>query len=158
MPALRRNDDLALAAGIEQLFVEHARVVEHDLVSADEQQRRRQARQIAEQRRAERIFRVVGIAGGIKLQQLRRHGGIDVAVVNIRLAGACEVGPRRNADQAARQRQTQLLEPQAEGIDEAASGGLAAQQDLICGVAFGEQILIAHDRVVQRGGKAFLRG
>ena len=50
MPALRRNDDLALAAGIEQLFMEHARIIEHDLVPADEQKRRRQACQIAEQR------------------------------------------------------------------------------------------------------------
>ena len=50
MPALRRNDDLALAAGIEQLFMEHARIIEHDLVPANEQKRRRQARQIAEQR------------------------------------------------------------------------------------------------------------
>ena len=50
MPALRRNDDLALAAGIEQLFMEHARVIEHDLVPANEQKRRRQASQIAEQR------------------------------------------------------------------------------------------------------------
>ena len=50
MPALRRNDDLALAAEIEQLFMEHARIIEHDLVPANEQKRRRQARQIAEQR------------------------------------------------------------------------------------------------------------
>ena len=138
--------------------MEHPRVVEHDLVPADEQQRRRQARQIAEQRRAEGIFRVVGIAGGVKLQQLRCHGGVDVAVIDIRLAGAGQICPRRNADQAARKRQAQLLEPQAEGVNKSAAGRLAAEQDLVCGVALGKQVLIAHDRVVQRGGKALLRG
>ena len=138
--------------------MEHPRIVEHDLVPADEQQRRRQARQIAEQRRAEGIFRVVGIAGSIELQQLRRHGGVDVAVVDIGLAGAGQVGPRRNADQAARKRQAQLLEAQAEGVNESAAGGLAAEQDLAGGIALGEQILIAHDRVVQRSRKAVLRG
>ena len=158
MPALRRNNDLALAAGIEQLFMEHPRIVEHDLVPADEQQRRRQARQIAEQRRAEGIFRVVCIAGGIELQQFRRHGGIDVAVVNIGLTGACEVCPRRNADQTARKRQAQLLQPQAKRVNKSSASGLAAEQNLACGISLGEQILIADNCVVQRGRKAILRG
>ena len=92
------------------------------------------------------------------MQQFRRHGGIDVAVVNIGLTGACEVCPRRNADQTARKRQAQLLQPQAKRVNKSSASGLAAEQNLACGISLGEQILITYDRIVQRRRKAILRG
>ena len=157
VPALRRDDEPAPAARGQQLFVQHPRVVEHDLVPAHEQQRRRQPRQIAEQRRAQRVLRMVGIARRVKLQQLRRHGGVNVAVVDIRLAGAGQIGPRRDADQPAWQRQLPLLEPQAQAVDQPAARRLAAQQDLVGRIPLREQILIADERIIQRGRETVLR-
>ena len=86
-----------------------ARIVEHDLVPADKQQRRRQPLQIPEQGRAQRVVR---IASGVELQQLLRHGGIGLAVCLICLARLGEIRPRRDADQAARQGKPQLAQLQ----------------------------------------------
>ncbi len=57
--------------------------------------------------------------------------GVNVAVVDIRLAGAGQIGPRRDADQPAWRRQLPLLEPQAQAVDQPAARRLAAQQDLV---------------------------
>ena len=112
MPALGRDEHPALASAREEFFVQAARVVEHDLVPADKQQRRRQPLQIPEQARAQRVARVVRIAPGVELQQLLRHGGIGLAVCLICLARLGEIRPRRDADQAARQGKPQLAQLQ----------------------------------------------
>ena len=112
MPALGRDEHPALASAREEFFVQAARVVEHDLVPADKQQRRRQPLQIPEQGRAQRVARVVRIAPGVELQQLLRHGGIGLAVCLICLARLGEIRPRRDADQAARQGKPQLAQLQ----------------------------------------------
>ena len=158
VPPLRRYDQFAAAAAFHQLFVEHPGVVQHHLVPAHEQQRRRKAREIAEQRRAQGIGGIVGVALGVKLQQLRRHGGVDLPVFLVGFAAAGEVRPRRNADQAARKGQSQLLQLQAQGIDQSAAGAFAAQQDLVARVALFQQVLIGLQRVLHRRGIPVLRG
>lgn len=50
VPALGRDDKLALTAAFQQLFVQHPRIIQHHFVAADEQQRRRQPLQITEER------------------------------------------------------------------------------------------------------------
>ena len=157
MPPLRGHDHFAAAAAFQQLFVQHPGIVQHHLVAAHEQQGGRQCRQVTEQRRAERVGGIVGIAFGVELQQLRRHGGVDLPVLLIGLAAAGKIRPRRDADQAAGQGKPQLLQLQAQGVDQSAAGALAAQQDLVGGVALAQQIAVGLQRVVQRRGIAVLR-
>ena len=154
VPALRRNDHAALAAGGGQLFVKQPRVVQHYLVTADEQQRRRQTGEVAEERGTERIRGVVGVALGVELQQLLRHRGVDVLVRLVGVAGAGEIRPRRDADKPAGQRLPQLLELQAQREDESAARALAAEHDLLCGIAFPQEVVVAFKRIVQRRGVA----
>ena len=73
-------------------------------------------------------------------------------------AGAGEIGPRRNADETAGQLHPQLLQLQAQRVDQPAAGALAAQQDLLGPVALFQQIAIGLQCIVQRGGEPVLRG
>ena len=157
VPALRRDVQLAAAAALQKLLVEQPGVIQHHLVTAHEQQGRRQPCQIAEQRRAQRISGVVGVALGVKLQQRLGHGGVNVLVLLIGRAGAGEIGPRRNADETAGQLHPQLLQLQAQRVDQPAAGALAAQQDLLGPVALFQQIAIGLQCIVQRGGEPVLR-
>ena len=157
VPALRRNVQLAAAAALQQLFVEQPGVVQHDLIAAGEQQGRRQTRQVAEQRRAQRVGGLVGVALGVELQQRLGHGGVDILVGLVGRAGAGEICPRRDADEAAGQLHAQLLQLQAQGVDQSAAGALTAQQDLLGGVALFQQVAVGLQRILQRGGEAVLR-
>ena len=157
MPPLRRDVQAAAAAALQQLLVEQPGVVQHHLVAAHEQQRRRQSRQVAEQRRAQWVGGIVGVALGVKLQQGLGHGGVDVLVRLVGRAGAGEVCPRRDADQAAGQVHAQLLQLQAQGVDQSAAGAFTAQQDLPGGVALLQQVAVGLQRILQRGGEAILR-
>lgn len=157
VPALRRDVQLTAAAALQELLVEQPGIVQHHLVAAGEQQRRRKPRQIAEQRRAQRVGGIVGVALGVKLQQRLGHGGVNVLVLLIGRAGAGEIGPRRNADETAGQLHPQLLQLQTQRVDQPASGALAAQQDLLGAVALFQQIAIGLQCIVQRGGESVLR-
>ena len=133
-------------------------VVQHHLVPAHKQQRRRQPRQVAEQRRAQRVRGVLRIALGVKLQQLRSHGGVLLPVVPIGVPGSGQVCPGRDAHKPAGQGHAQLLEPQTQTVNEPASGGLPRQQDLPGLIALFQQVLIALQRIVQGRGIRMLRG
>ena len=138
--------------------MEHPGVVQHHLVPAHEQQRRRQAVEIAEQRGAQGGLRRLGIAPSVEGQQFTGHGGVHIPVGLEGGSGGGKVRPRGDAHQPAGQGPSQLLELQAQGIDEPAAGGLAAQQDLPGGIALFQQILIALHRILQRSGIGMLRG
>ena len=157
VPPLRRHDHPAAAAALQQLFVEHPGVVQHDLVPAHEQQRRGQTLQVAEQRRAEGVGRIIRVALGVELQQLRRHGGVDVPVGLIGRAGAGEIRPGGDAHQTAGQGHSQHLQLQTQGVDQSTAGAFAAQQDLPGGVALFQQVPVALQRVVQRRRVAVFR-
>ena len=158
VPPLRGDVHFAAAAGLQQLLMEHPGVVQHHLVPAYKQQRRRQAVEITEQRGAQGILRRLGIAPGVEGQQLTGHGGVHIPVGLEGGSGGGKVRPRGDAHQPAGQGPSQLLELQAQGIDEPAAGGLTAQQDLPGGIALFQQILIALQCILQRSGIGVLRG
>ena len=158
VPPLRGDVQPAAAPGGQELFVQGPGVVQHHLVPAHKQQRRRQARQVAEQRRAQGVRGVLGIAPRVKPQQLRGHGGIVFPVLPIGIPGAGQVRPGGNADQAAGQLHAQLLQLQAQAVDQPASGGLPGQHDLPRLIALLQQVLIALQRVVQGRRIRMLRG
>ena len=85
MPALRCDDELTLASALQQLFMHTLRVVQQYLIPADEYERRGQAVKLRKQRRDLRRAHVVGIALGVKAQELLRQGGVGVLVRNVRL-------------------------------------------------------------------------
>ena len=158
VPPFRGNVHLAAAAGLQQLLMEHPGVVQHHLVPAHEQQGRRQAVEITEQRGAQGLLRCLGIAPGVEGQQLTGHGGVHIPVGLEGGSGGGKVRPRGDAHQPAGQGPSQLLELQAQGIDEPAAGGLTAQQDLPGGIALFQQIFIALQCILQRSGIGMLRG
>ena len=84
VPALRRDAERALAAARHQLFLKRTGIVQQYLVPAGEQQGRRKAGEVAEQRRAQRVGGVGGVALGVELQQLLGEGRV---VVPVRLVG-----------------------------------------------------------------------
>ena len=150
MPALGRDVKPTFAAGRQQLFVKPSRVVEQNLVSARKQQRRRKIRQIAEQRRAEGIFCVVRVAGGIEVQKLLGKRRIVVAIFCKGFPRLRQIGPRGNADKTARQRQLQRFKLQAQRVNQSPACRLAAKKNLVRRIALGKQVLIAHHCIVQR--------
>ena len=158
VPPFRRHDHPALAPGGTQLVVQHPGVIQHYLVPAHKQQRRRQALQITEQRGAERVFRLLRIAARVKLQQFPGDGRVYLPVGFKGFAGGGQVRPRRNADQAAGQGALQLLELQTQCIDQPAAGTFAAQQNLARLIALAQQVGIAFQRILQRGGVGMFRG
>ena len=87
------------------------RVVQQNLIPAREKKRRRQVSEVAEKRRAERIFGLFCVAGRIKVQKLLGKRRVIVAVLVECRARLRQIRPRRNGDDSARERQLQLLEP-----------------------------------------------
>ena len=73
--------------------MEHPGIVQHHLIASHKQKGGGKTRQVAVQRRTEGIVGVVGVAFGIKLQQLRRHGGVGFPVFFIGRAGAVQIRP-----------------------------------------------------------------
>ena len=98
VPALGRDVEPTFAARVQQLLVKPLRVVQQDFIPAREKKRRRQVSEVAEQRRAERIFGVLRVAGRIKVQKLFRERRVVVAVLVECRARLRQIRPRRNGD------------------------------------------------------------
>ena len=111
MPALGRDVEPTFAACVQQLLVKPLRVVQQNLIPAREKKRRRQVSEVAEKRRAERIFGLFCVAGRIKVQKLLGKRRVIVAVLVECRARLRQIRPRRNGNDPARERQLQLLEP-----------------------------------------------
>ena len=152
VPAPRRDDQPAFAPGLFQPFMQSPGVIQQYLIAAGEDQRRRKARQVAQQGRTQRVRGVLCIAPGVELQQLLRQGRIVVPVEFVGLPGTGQVHPGRDGDEPAGQLPAQLLQPQAQGADQPAAGALAAQQDLLRRVALFQQIVVGSQCILQRGG------
>ena len=171
VPQSGSDHQLAGAAGRQQPTVHGNRVVEHDLVSARKNERRRHFFEHSKQGRNVRIalaspvVLLAWIGVGIKIfllascsvevaigkiaQTLTRHGGIALLVLLIRGAGRGQVGPRGDGENASREGSSLFGKLEAERIAKSTARALTAKQYLLGGVAVGDQISVGVERIVQ---------
>ena len=157
MPALRSHNEPAFAAALQKLFVHGPGVVQHDLVSAGEDEGGGQALKLPEEGGDKGIALILCVAVGVKAQKRFRHRGVDIPVRLVGSAGSRQIRPWGDADKPAGQGKAPFPEAQTEGVYEPAPGTLAAEADLPRSIALGEQIAVALLRVIQSGGKGELR-
>ena len=161
VPALRRGDHFAFAAAVQQPLVQAPGVVQQDLIPADKKQTGREAGEVAEQRRNQRLLlggAPGGVAIGIEAQQLLREGGVLFPVEFVAFRRAGQIDPRGNGDKTGRHRHSQLLQLEAQGADEPAAGAFAAQHDLLRAVALIQKIAVGFQGVLHGCGVGVFRG
>ena len=157
VPAFRCNDQLTFAAALDQLVVQIFRIASHDLIATDKQKRGRQILELTQQGRNQRIHSVGGIVVGIEIQRLQGHRGINRLIFLIRYTGCSQVGPRRDANDAAGHIQTNLPKLQAQTVAQSTACAFTAKNDLLSAVALLQKVLIGFQGVIQSSGEGMLR-
>ena len=158
VPPLRVNDQLAAAPGGAKGLVYPLGVAEQQLVPAYEDQAGWKACQVPKEGRGQRSLGLLGIAPGIEGKLLLRKGHIPLQIGPEALSGQGQVRPGGDGNDAAGEREPQLLQPQAQAEAQAAAGAFAAETDFLRGVALVQQISVALQSVLQRRRKGGLRG
>ena len=154
MPAFRRYDHFALAAGVHQLLMQAAGIIQQYLIPAHKKQHWRKTGQITEERRNQRLLlrrQPTGVTIGIKAQQLFGQGGVRFAVFLIGFPGAGQIRPGRNGNEPRGHRHVHLLQPQAQRANEPASGAFPAQHNLLRRIAFLQQVAVGLQGILHRG-------
>ena len=120
---------------LPQLFMEMPGIAEKDLIPAGKDQGGGHPRQISEQRGDQGILRVIPITPGEKGQLPVGQGHILLPVHFVALPRAGEIDPGGDGDDAPGQGDSLLPQIHTQTVAQAASGALAAQADLLRGVA-----------------------
>ena len=158
VPPLRVNDQLAAASGGAKGLVYPLGVAEQQLVPAYENQAGWKARQVPKEGRGQRSLGLLGVAPGIEGELLLRKGHIPLQIGPEALSGQGQIRPGGDGDEAAGEREPQLLQLQAQAEAQAAAGAFAAETDFLRGVALVQQISVALQSVLHRRRERGLRG
>lgn len=139
-------------------MVDPDRIVEQDFAVAGQQQDRRQAGEVGEDRRGKGVAMVVPaeVCGGEHAERAFRDDRVGVPVGGDAFSGCREIGEGRHRDGDRRQRGAAVAGVDQDGHRQATAGGITADGRVL-GSVFGDQGVYHGRRVLECGGKRMFR-